>query len=258
MNNKEWYSQPMVLWNLWQSCWHREVSLEARPYNKKKKEYHKRAILFSSIEYGKALLANDDYEVLDLYSSLPEYDLTEAIGGNRENNKKHFSNKPLKWIHAYDFDSKEDPLLAFESLLNAWEWLASTHPTVKWSIKFSGSKGFHLESDLKQEYLNGMDSNRILAESLKLMRAPCTDTVIYSPRREWRCPWSIHHSGLVAMPFTMQELLEFINHWPDSKKGLTPEEVMKRYPINNQSFKWIAPDARFWAGIEELKKAVKT
>jgi hypothetical protein len=55
----------------------------------------------------------------------------------------------------------------------------------------------------------------------------------------------------------MQELLEFVQHWPDSKKGLTPEEVLKRYPINNQGMKWIASDHNFWFNIGQLKQAVK-
>lgn len=259
MNSKEWYSQPMVLDNLI-TCggWNREVSFQARPYNTKKKEFHKRCMHMTTAQYALALLANDDYEVRDLFTSLPEYDLTPILN-SKWNEKKDFfaSIKPKTWTLAFDFDSSEDPINALPSLLNSLEFCASAMPKNHYSVKFSGSKGWHLVSDFKTPYDEGLTNNIMLADSLKLMgKAPCVDTVIYTPRREWRFPWSLHHSGFVAMPFSLSELRLFVAHYPKSKSGLVPEEVMQRYPIAGQGMKWMTVDERFWEDLDKLKKAV--
>ena len=261
MNSKEWYSQPMVLQNIIEcGGWNREISLQARPYNIKKKEFHKRCMHMTTMPYAMALLANDEYEVLDLFTSLPEYNL-EPILNSKWNEKKDFfaSTTPETWTLAFDFDSSEDPINALPSLLNSLEFCASAMPKNQYSIKFSGSKGWHLVSDHKTKYVNGLANNIMLADSLKLMdKAPCVDTVIYTPRREWRCPWSLHHSGLVAMPFSLPELRLFVAHYPESKHGLEPGEVMQRYPISGQGMKWISVNEQFWDDLNKLKKVVIT
>lgn len=248
----------MVAWNLVQSCWNREVCVHAKS-TRDGHEFTKRSMFMTSIEYAKNVLFNKDYEALDVYTSLTVYDLTPMMKTTWKAKKEFLAKtKPASWIMAFDFDSHEDPIAAFPSLLGAWEWLASVYPQVKWSVKYSGSKGWHLESNMKTPYSEGIENNKMLAESFKhINKAPCVDVSIYTPRRQWRCPWSIHgSSGLVSMPFSMQELVEFVAHYPDSKRGLEPGEVLARYPIKDQGMKWMAVNEQFWQDLAKLKKAV--
>jgi hypothetical protein len=259
MNAKDWYSSPIVAWNICKACWNREVSITAKS-NKDGREFHKKSITMTNIQYAKATLANPRETIIDVFTSLTEYDHTPILATKWTERKKFFSKtKPKKWIIAFDFDSRENIAHAAIDCYHTLEWLAQTRPDTRYSIKYSGGKGFHIETDWKPAYQNGLKTNRTIAETLKLSKELETlDTAIYTPRREWRAPWTIHHSGRIAYPMTLTEFADFLEQLPDSQRWMTPKRIYQNRPIKNMGFKWQNPQTKsFQEGMNEIKKVIK-
>jgi len=259
MKNCEWYATPVVAWNICKACWNREVSINAKSL-RDGREFHKKSVTMTNINYVKATLANPREKILDVFTGLCEYDLTPVLGTKWGARKKFFAETtPSKWIMAFDFDSEDDIFQAGVDCFKALEWLARIKPEMKFSIKYSGGKGFHIETNKKLSYEDGLPNNRILAESIKLaLKLDTLDMAIYTPRREWRAPWTIHHSGRVAYPMTLDEFLDFMEQLPDSQRWLTPKRIYKTKAIKDQGFKWLSPrENGFWLEMNRIKEMTK-
>jgi len=256
-SSKLWYDHPMVRWNMILACWDREVSVQGKR-RKTGKEFHRKSMTMTSVPYAERVLCNRRDEITDAYTSLSVYDNQPILSVPYQIKQKFFAEtKPLYWITAFDFDSP-DLLGATESMINALEWIAGMLPHLKYSIKFSGGKGWHIETSQRLPYERGMENNAILAGALEISgKSPCIDTVIYCPRREWRIPWSLHHKGMVSMPFLPREVTDFLKRYPRSLKDLQPKKLIKKYPIKNQGYKWFTATPELRKEIEKIKELLK-
>lgn len=88
-------------------------------------------------------------------------------------------------------------------------------------VVFSGGKGFHLEWDALMDEA-GFDAWR--DEVVELEREfKGIDSTIYSGRREWRVPWSLHHSGKVCRPMWEGWYETFTEERQKFDSAVTPE-----------------------------------
>ncbi|MGC9114359.1 MAG: hypothetical protein ACP5IG_04765, partial [Candidatus Micrarchaeia archaeon] len=70
---------------------------------------------------------------------------------------------------------------------------------------------------------------------LSLAKGFKIDKVVYTARREWRTPYSIHgKSGAVVLPLTQEQLTRFIKTPDEALELMMPDKVLSRVPLYNR------------------------
>lgn len=241
MDNIDWYSNRHVLSNMVNALYNREFSYTAIR-ERDKKPFHKKSMTASNFSFLKHVLTNPIEDVIDVYTSLSVYDLSPIMGVTHSVKTKYFAKTvPNSWIHAYDLDSEDDILKAAIHTGQLILKLTGIRPTWKFSIKYSGEKGFHIETDQRGVFTQAMQENKCTADELKYsLKLDTIDLMIYTPRREWRCPYSTHHSGKVAMPLTLKEFTAILKTLPGSVNFFYPDKAIKKFKIKDQGYKWFS------------------
>jgi len=255
-----WYGIPSVRWNILQRLMCREMC-----YTKAKAdgEFHVRSMSMMSDEVLERHLCNEEYLIQDLFSSLAVYPieaLREAHSAHRR--KAMFSSvKPDRYPIAFDFDTHDESELGDvgENALSLARLLFESG--VKSEAVFSGGKGWHVNTDHyvaadPERKDNGVNKWRKLC--LGLAGGLGADPAIYSARREWRCEYSLHHSGRVCFPVTAGMLVEFIHDHAENGLGewFSPLWVMRNAPLFNRGVVFLdgthVPPVREWC-VNEWK-----
>jgi len=261
MDNLDWYSNPYVLRNMVTPLYNREFSytaLRARD----NKPFHKKSMTASNYKFLHSVLTNPSEHIIDVYTSLSVYDLSPIMGCTHTAKTKFFAKTiPNYWIHAYDLDSKDDILKSAVQTGQLVSKLTGINPEWFISIKYSGEKGFHIETQQRGVFTQAVQENKCTADELKYaLNLDTIDLAIYTPRREWRCPYSIHHSGKVAMPLTLKEFTMILSHLPSSVNFFYPDKAIKHFAVKDQGYKWFSlrgndsprPNSRTKEDLEKL------
>lgn len=251
-----WYSKSYVLWNIAEQLWDRELSLEC--YRVRDRScFHQKSMTAANMTYLKHRLTHRRERPVDVFTSLEVYDLEPALGLSHEEKTRFFAEAvPRGWTVAFDLDA-EDPVRAAVDLVSLLGLLRRELPEERWSIAFSGGKGFHVQGESLAPYTEGKQANKRLAEYAKGMGLQSVDTVIYTPRREWRCPYSIHHKGLVKLPLDLVELNKFLRNLPDSTRWLFPNQVLQRYRVKGRGMVFQEIENGAFALLLDTQKKLK-
>ena len=234
-----WYMHRPVIWNMVLQCYDREISISGIR-QRDNQSFHQKCLTTSSIDNMLKLIIPKKEQITDVYTSLSVYDLTPILGHNLSTKKQFFAvTEPQYWRVSFDIDCRDNILQAGIDAGTLILKLAGIRPHWNTTIKFSGGKGFHVETDYMPVYNEGIIENRDLAEKLiEMLGLDTIDMRIYSPRREWRCPYSVHHSGKVAMPLSIDEFNMVLENMPDSLEWFYPRLAMQKFRVTNMGMKY--------------------
>jgi len=230
MSRDAWYRNPEVLYNFISIAKDREICFI--PKKAGEGSYPVRHIFAN---YMKFLSANFDAfkfynRPYNLYYSLARYQGLRLFSFNptiRKSQSDSWNKDAVNNTVAYDFglDFDSEGLHDWKS---AWRDAAKVKKVfdeykVPYSIKFSGSKGFHIrvpyEALPQSKVITGSVDNpeslfiylksvaELLVEKYEL---PTLDLGIFDPRRVWKMEYSLtHETGLVVLPLSDEQFDRF-------------------------------------------------
>ncbi len=255
-NTREWYySQPMVLYNIIPQLKNRYLSV--RKNNKKEKgkfilvRYYmgyNLELLKDSLQRNGVLLDPSAKIYFDLATWKDESGKTPIFSFSmkkRPEQKKNFSGEPAKnngryinLINSYDFAIDIDS----KNIKTAWKEAKKIKDIfdsyrLPYSLRFSGSKGFHFVIDAKwistrvkiinrADYFGKIVDKIISDEELKHI-----DTSIYDPRRILKIAYSLCNNDgkeYVALPLSDQQFKNFRYEDMELEKVIKGIKLFKR------------------------------
>ena len=245
MNRTNWYYNPEIMYNIVNTCKSREITF----LSKEKNLFTVRNIFANHSNYLKSNF--QAFKFIDrpynIYYSLAKYDNMSPFSYHPAKRKEQqciFNKNALKHIVAYDWglDFDGEGIEQLEEAYNDCKLVKSLFDKygVPYTLKFSGSKGFHLK--VPYEYLpkrlklntatgedNIYDWLKGLAELLVFkFELHTLDLGIFDPRRIWKADYSyVCETGLISLPLND---LEFLNWHID----LVKPEVVIRTPLRNR------------------------
>lgn len=240
----DWYKKGYILWNILDcSCFDREISVNAINLRTEKK-FHKKSLSIGKIDYLREVLMNEKEVVVDIYSSLQIYNKEDMSklhkpGVTRKEKQEFFHRTvPKGYLVAFDLDGEIQEManqaLEILNLMNQ-----KGH---KVQVIFSGKKGFHIETDILFPAFDGTDRGVYNWKNycLSFVEGFNVDDKIYSFRREWRAPYSLHsETGKVVLPLSYEHL-KFFAYDPDSAlERMTPNHILQMERLYNRGKIWL-------------------
>ena len=227
MLRSSWYMNPEVTYNIVTACRDREIVF----LSKEDKVMPVRNVMAN---YIGLLIKN--YQAFNfhkrnynLYYSLARYKRLQIFSFNasvRKEQRLAWNESAIENTDSFDFglDFDSDGL---DSVMDAWKDCKKVKDLldqygVPYSVKFSGSKGFHLlipHSVLpKREINSNVDDDYGLINWLKnvanllhlKLDLPTLDLGIFDPRRIWKCDYSwTCETGLIVLPLSDEQFENF-------------------------------------------------
>jgi len=223
----KWYSRRYIRFLLLPYMYSREISYSKNPTDTNEFIHCKKRTV-SSEAFLESLIMTDSSTILELFSSLGKYDFNGLLekGVTVKQKGKFFEeNEPYEYSLAFDVDGDgetvEDKIKdTYRNTHKLALILASQN--VKSYISFSGGKGFHIDTDETFSTLEEMRDFAInISDNLPI------DTAIYTKRREWRVPYSIHAgTGYVVYPLSSKQF-HCLGEKPKRVNELTPSNLIR-------------------------------
>jgi len=234
---REWYySQPMVLYNIISQLKGRYLSVRKKNKKAGKKFILARyymgysiPLLQDSLKRNNVLNDSSAKIYFDLATWKDESGITPLFSFNMEKRKKQkkvFSGNPkkkngrfLSLMNSYDFAIDIDS----KNIKTAWKEAKKIKSILDdyrlpYSLRFSGSKGFHFVIDAKWIKTRVKITNRadyfgkIVGKIINDEKLKCIDTSIYDPRRILKLAYSLCNNNgkeYVALPLSDKQFDEF-------------------------------------------------
>ena len=241
-NYNRWFNTKSVLYLIAPYCYNREISIMALR-KRDGVEFHKKSIIIANVNYLNDFFngrtAGLDAYVLSFLYSLQSYDFSEFFKGKiSDENKRRFfeENKPIS--HNLCFDMDGEGKTDVEKITNAYkDTLKFTKELVnkgyKVHVVFSGGKGFHIETGIQST-----DFDDWKHTALKLGSNHNIDKAVYSARREWRCPYTLHSkTNRVLLPLTENQFLSFSDDLASNLDSLNPLSILNNENILGERVK---------------------
>lgn len=222
-----WYRHPEVLYNFITICRDREIVFLSKVEN----EIPVRNVMAHYMDFLKKNF--DAFHFFDrrynIYYSLARYNNMQMFSFNpsvRREQRLAWNQRAIDYTESFDFglDFDADDL---DTIVDAWLDCREVKALfdeykVPYSLKFSGSKGFHLRvpsSELPSRTITSDASDeeslfnwlKNVASALVLkLDLPTIDLGIFDPRRIWKADYSwVCETDLIALPLSDEQFLNF-------------------------------------------------
>jgi len=222
--------------------YHQKENLKEEEGEEVYRWFHRRNNLICNHKFLREILNQEKRLITDLFSTVNIYDpkdIEELLkpGVSRYQKKQFFKRKTPKYHRlVFDIDSEGDTVeerikKSYNETLKLCRHL--NDEGYRYVINFSGGKGFHVRVD---EYIESKKEWK--EKALRIAEDVCIDDSIYSSRREFRVPYSLHGlSGLMALPLNKREFREVgkqINEDKDIRSYFCLDRVVHEVRLLNR------------------------
>ena len=223
-----WYERKYVRFLMLPFMKDREISYTMKPKRNDNLVHCKKRTVTRD-DYLESLLTTDVHVMLELFASTGVYDFTPLLHtGIKVSEKGEFFDnvEPEHFTLVFDIDGHGDTV---EDKIK--DTYRNTHKLAMYlrdslipcSIVFSGGKGFHIETNMTHPTIEeSQEFAELISGSVPI------DLAIYTKRREWRVPYSLHPAtGLVVYPLSSKQF-HVLGESPERISELRPSNLIQK------------------------------